>query len=42
MADGLRECANVRKFRVRAYVNDYLDVAGYPEQEFGASVTYSF
>ena len=37
--------ANVRlfeKFRVRAYVNDYLDIAGYPEQEFGASLTYSF
>lgn len=30
------------KFRVRAYVNDYLDVAAYPEQEFGASLSYSF
>lgn len=37
--------ANLRfyeKFRLRAYLNDYLDVAGYPEQEFGASLSYSF
>lgn len=30
------------KFRLRTYVNDYLDVAAYPEQEFGASLSYSF
>lgn len=31
-----------KKFRLRTYVNDYLDVAAYPEQEFGASLSYSF
>lgn len=30
------------KFRLRAYLNDYLDIAGYPEEEFGMSLTYSF
>lgn len=31
-----------KKFRVRTYFNSYLDVSGYPEEEFGASLGYSF